>query len=293
MNLVYFSSGPTQNPSNRSPDLKAVQACDEKIAIALIKGDVPALIKLYATDCTYLPEFGATLTGSDQLKDFYLAWLKYSRVTTYRKSIYEVQRIDNYLLETGNFTVTYKIATSAIREYTGKYMVIWRQDNSGQLKIFAEAFGADHYVEPADIPYAPGDVTANQPKVDFAASSNIKSLLKEYDRKVVHDVLTGDGAERAGGFTEDGIYMPHFDPMQIGMNTIRSYMLKTYHPNTISLVKDSLRELFDNGNFILLSGHFHVVLNNPQKTSFDGNMLNLMKRNSDGKLLMYRQLAHN
>ena len=32
---------------------------------------------------------------------------------------------------------------------------------------------------------------------------------------------------------------------------------------------------------------------NPEKSGFEGNMLNLMKRGEDGSLLMYRQLAHN
>ena len=87
--------------------------------------------------------------------------------------------------------------------------------------------------------------------------------------------------------------MPHFDPMQIGMSALRPYMLKTYHPNAIAVVEDTYSEVFDTGPFVLLTGHFHVVLNNPERSAFEGNMLNLMKRGNDGKLLMYRQLAHN
>jgi hypothetical protein len=34
--------------------------------------------------------------------------------------------------------------------------------------------------------------------------------------RIVKAVLTGDGEARAKEFTTDGIYMPHFDPMQVG-----------------------------------------------------------------------------
>ena len=279
---------------NKNPaDYLAVQTRNKQIAVDLIKGDVGSLSRLYTVDCSYLPEFGPTINGRVRLSDFYRTWLKNSRIITYSKSIYEVEPISNYLLETGNLTIHYKMGLDADREYRGKYMVIWKRDQAGQINIYAEAFGADHQVDVTDVPYPAGDVSANQPTEDFMVRQTLKPALQDYDKKVVSGVVAGDGASRAAGFTNDGIYMPHFDPMQIGMKAIRPYMLKTYYPHTISYVKDTFRELFDTGEFILLTGHFHVILNNPGKTSFDGNMLNLMKRGNDGKLLMYRQLAHN
>ena len=107
-------------------------------------------------------------------------------------------------------------------------------------------------------------------------------------------VLTGDGEARAKGFTIDGIYMPHFDPMQVGMGKLRPYMLRTYTGSSITDVKDTFHEIFDSGGFVFLSGHFEVSFDNGgNKGSFEGNMSNLMKRSKEGKLLMYRQLAHN
>lgn len=58
--------------------------------------------------------------------------------------------------------------------------------------------------------------------------------------------------------------------------------LNTYH------------EIFNTGKFVFLNGHFRVGWDKPDnKGSFEGYMSNLMKRGPDGKLLMYRQLAHN
>jgi ketosteroid isomerase-like protein len=88
--------------------------------------------------------------------------------------------------------------------------------------------------------------------------------------------------------------MPHFDPMQVGIENLRPYMLRTYTGSSITYVKDTYFEIFDSGDFVFLSGHFDVGFGNgANKGSFEGNMSNLMKRSKDGKLLMYRQLAHN
>jgi ketosteroid isomerase-like protein len=62
----------------------------------------------------------------------------------------------------------------------------------------------------------------------------------------------------------------------------------------ITSVRDTFCEIFDTGDFVFLSGHFKVSFDNgTDKGTFEGNMSNLMKRGKDGKLLLYRQLAHN
>lgn len=125
-------------------------------------------------------------------------------------------------------------------------------------------------------------------------SEKLRAEIGEFDKGVVKAVLTGDGEARANEFTIDGIYMPHFDSMQVGMGKLRPYMLRTYTHSSITYVKDTFHEIFDTGDFVFLSGHFEVGFGQAgNKGSFEGNMSNLMKRSQDGKLLMYRQLAHN
>ena len=60
----------------------------------------------------------------------------------------------------------------------------------------------------------------------------------------------------------DGIYMPHFDPMQVGMEKLRPYMLRMYTGSSITDVKDTFHEIFDSGEFVFLSGHFEVSFDN-------------------------------
>jgi hypothetical protein len=93
---------------------------------------------------------------------------------------------------------------------------------------------------------------------------------------------------------KNGIYMPHFDRMLVGMDVIRPYMLKTYRPGTLAYVKNTYREIFNLGEFVFINGQFKVGWDNARnKGSFQGNMSNLMERGKDGKLLMLCQLAHN
>jgi hypothetical protein len=54
--------------------------------------------------------------------------------------------------------LTYSNQRSADNLYTGKYMIMWKRDHSGRLKILSEAFGSDKHIDPEDIPYAAVEV---------------------------------------------------------------------------------------------------------------------------------------
>ncbi|HEY2727093.1 MAG TPA: hypothetical protein VGI61_07975 [Parafilimonas sp.] len=280
-----------QDEKKISAELRVI---NRRLEIAYSKENTDSILSFYNDVFTYLPEYKPTIYDAEILRKFYTDWFKSVNIKTYTKKIYSVEDIKGYVLEVGNFSLTYSMQNGAENNYTGKYMVMWKRDILGHLKILSEAFGSDKYINPEDVPYAM--VKVENSAVLKSNMINLKLLpqIEQVDKGVVKAVLAGDGEARANEFTQDGIYMPHFDSMQIGMNMLRPYMLKTYKPNVITYVKDTYREIFDVGEFVLLSGHFKVAFNNgTSKGNFEGNMLNLMKRGKDGRLLMYRQLAHN
>ncbi len=122
----------------------------------------------------------------------------------------------------------------------------------------------------------------------------MESEISAFNKRLVKAVLDGDGEERANQFDKNGIYMPHFDRMLVGMDMIRPYMVKTYKPGSLTYVENTYHEIFNLGEFVFLNGHFKVGWDNPKnRGSFEGDMSNLMKRSETGELLMYCQLAHN
>lgn len=255
---------------------------------------VDSLINFYDNEFTYLPEYRPTIYDANDLKKFYTDWSNAVDMEAYNKKIYQVETVADYVLEIGNFSLYYSTKLKPGNEYSGKYMIMWQRNAEGKLKIISEAFGADKYVKPEDMPYASVEVTDSKPLEKNILDKKTAPEMEEFDKGVVKAVIDGDGQARADEFTQDGIYLPHFDAMKIGMGVIRPYILKTYHPGSFVYVINTYREIFNSGDFVFLNGHFKVGWDNANgKGFFEGNMSNLMKRGRDGKLLMYRQLAHN
>jgi ketosteroid isomerase-like protein len=272
-----------------------LQTIDSNMANFYLKANADSLVGFYDRSFIYLPEYEPPINKTAELQKFYAEWFKSQPLLFFDKQIYSVEKIADFVLEIGTFHMGYSKKPGPENYYNGKYMTMWKRDNLGKLKIISEAFGSDTYIKPEDIPYASVVVEeTKKPEEVNVLSEKLRPEIEEFDKGVVNAVLTGDGEARAKEFTIDGIYMPHFDPMQVGMEKLRSYMLRTYTGSTITYVKDTFHEIFDSGDFVFLSGHFEVGFGEGgNKGSFEGNMSNLMKRSKDGKLLMYRQLAHN
>ncbi len=164
--------------------------------------------------------------------------------------------LEDYVLEIGNFNLAWSAKPGEKKNYNGKYMIMWKRDASGRLKIISEAFGSDKFIKPDEIPYASVEVKENRKPDTNILSQKLLPEIEEFDKGVVKAVLTGDSEARANEFTTDGIYMPHFDPMQVGMEKLKPYMIRTYTHSTITEVRDTFREIFDTGDFVFPGGHF-------------------------------------
>ncbi|HSZ86850.1 MAG TPA: hypothetical protein VK787_12530, partial [Puia sp.] len=143
------------------------------------------------------------------------------------------------------------------------------------------------------MPYTPVTVKENDLLKKNMLGKDLAMEMQVVDSVMVRSILNGDGVARAKGFVDDGIYMPHFDKMQVGMKEIKPYMIRTYQRGFIISVINTYHEIFEAGDFVFLDGHFKVYLENANgRSSFEGDMSNLMIR-KNGQLLMLRQLAHN
>jgi ketosteroid isomerase-like protein len=294
LNTVHAQPKESNKNQNENSTKTELEAINYRLEVAYFKENTDSILGFYNKKFTYLPEYKPVIYDFQNLRQFYSDWFKSVNIKSFNKTIYSVEDVSGYFLEIGNFTLVYSISNGAEKNYAGKYMIMWKRNTSGILKIISEAFGSDKNINPEDIPYAAVDVKDSLLLNNNMVSSKLQPEIEQFDKGVVNAVVSGDGTARANEFTQDGIYMPHFDPTQIGMNMIMPYMLKTYKPNVITYVKDTYREIFDIGGFVFLSGHFKVAFDDgTNKGSFEGNMSDLMKRGKDGRLLMYRQLAHN
>ncbi|WP_276371914.1 hypothetical protein [Chryseolinea sp. H1M3-3] len=270
-----------------------LEAINSRIEQLYVTEDVKALTSLYASQFTFFPEYKPAIFESKALNKFFKDWFAAGDVKIYKKKIYAVEVYADHLLELGTFSFHYASLKTPQGEYKGNYMVLWKSDNDGKLRIISETFGADKYIEPEVVPYA--DVLVDE--TNFTAIDNVNKKLvaeiEEFDAGVLNAVANGDGNARAGGFTKDAILMSNFDSIRVGMENIRPKMLKTYTPNISFNVKHYYNRIHDLGDYVFVVGQYKGGWGDSTNGGrFEGNMSNLLKKTKNGKLLMHRQAGN-
>lgn len=254
---------------------------------------VDSIIQFYDKKVTFMPEYKPALYDVKSVSNFYKDWWSTTTIEKYQKNIFEVYSFDNYVVEIGTFELDYTQNKSNLKEYDGKYMILWQKSNTGQWTILSEIFNANKYLKASESPYATISVkettTLPQPNVP----TTLKEEILERNKWLKKVVETGDGPARVKGFMTDAVYLPHFQPMKIGLAEIEPYLLKIYRPEAKLYTNQHICQIYDFGDFVLTNGHYKGGWGSENGGTFEGNMMNLYKRNEAGKLLMYRQLTNN
>jgi ketosteroid isomerase-like protein len=295
--LIVCIPGCSQVSKNEDPDVEKVKAnleiINKRIENCFELKQVESLVNFYAQEFYFLPEYKQAISNTNDLRSFYKDWLDVVTIKNYEKKIYDVKLMSDYACEIGTFNVDYLKQNGDAASYAGKYMVMWKRNDDSSLQILSEIFGSDKAIDPSKMPYASVTVKENDLLKKNMLGKELAVEMHIVDSVMVQSILNGDGVARAKGFADDGIYMPHFDKMQVGMKEIKPYMIKTYQRGFITEVINTYHEIFAVGEFVFLDGHFKVYLENANsRSSFEGDMSNLMIR-KNAKLLMFRQLAHN
>lgn len=277
--------------SNNDPR-KELEEINNKIEQLFISEDVDGLASLYSPQLIYFPEYKPAIFETRTLNKFYKDWFASGDVKEYKKKIYTVEKYADHLLEIGTFSFQYSSIKKSPAGYKGNYMVLWKRDNTGKLRIVSETFGSDTYIETDAVPYA--DVAVE--KIEFTDGDKMsKKLLAEveaFDAVVLKAVASGDGNARANGFTNDAILLSNYDSIHVGMESIRPKMLKTYTSSVSFIVKHNYNRIYDFGDYVFVAGQYKGGWGDANKGGrFEGNMSNFFKR-TNGKLLMHRQAGN-
>lgn len=290
----YLSSSMAKSDIDLAAVKTELQVLNKKVRHFYSTEATDSIMRLYAINFTLLPEYKPAIADRQALQAFFNDWFKEVDNVLYEKTIYKVEAFSNYVLEIGTFSLAYSTGKNPLNSYTGKYMIMWERNPASELTLLAEAFGSDKNIGPADVPYANVIVKEGFRLEKDILSNELAKKIETADKILVQAVEQGNGQARADGFTEDGIYMPHFGTILDGMEALLPYMKQIYRPEAKLYSKNTYREIFHIGEFVFLHGHFKGGWGDPVTGGkFEGNMLNLMKKNEKGELLMYRQLANN
>ncbi len=290
LNIELKSQSITKNLDDFRRELEAINSRTEQLYLT---EDVNALTSLYASQFTFFPEYKPAIFEIKALTKFFKDWFTAGDVKIYKKKMSAVEVYSDHLLELGSFSFHYSSIKNPQGEYKGNYMVLWKSDKDGKLKIISETFGADTYIEPDVVPYA--DVQVEE--TNFTAIDNVNRKLiaeiEDFDAIVLKAVANSDGNARAEGFTKDAILLSNFDSIRVGMENIRPKMLKTYTSSMSYIVKHYYNRIYDLGDYVFVVGQYKGGWGDSINGGrFEGNMSNLLKRAENRKLLMHRQAGN-
>jgi len=255
---------------------------------------VNSFMDLYHKDITFCPEYKPAIFNKTRLKKFYADWWQISTVNSYQKNIYEVKSFGDFVLEDGHFTLEYLDLDGISKQYDGMYFVIWKQDIKGRLSILSEGFCSDKYRQAMEMPYAKMEV---EEQLDFPKNNIPKPLSKmiyEANDASIRIIESGDSEARITGFTDDAIYLHHYEKMMVEKEVLSSYLRKTYTAEAGIYVSHKLGRCYDFGNgYALVHGHYKGGWKVNGGGTFEGNFLNIQRVEKDKTLKTYRSWTNN
>lgn len=272
-----------------------VDARNKAFAQTLTDKDIAKITGFYTNTAELMPEHSQLRHGSENIRDYYSQWFAGTQANQAQKTIYEIQDLGNYALETGTFILSFDKINAGNYKYVGKYLTIWKKPSGTEteLKIAAQIWGANAGINDSDFPDIDDSKTISY---DIAFDTETYNELKERNAKIAKLVSERKGAEHAKLFMNDAIYMTYYTPMLVGMNKIEAYFTEHEKPGTLKIEDIAI----NNGgaikvgkNIIIEFGSYKVDWSDGDaKGTVTGKSINVWKRDAAGTLMLYRQMVN-
>ncbi|KUJ63517.1 hypothetical protein AR687_02175 [Flavobacteriaceae bacterium CRH] len=296
--VLFFSKSAAQKTPNQNADYfkEKLKSINMQLADAFVNEDINGIMKYYdSKEPTFMPEYYKTLYTKEGIEYYYKQWFDNVKTDTYKRNIYEVQLIKNYLIEIGTFTNNFIKPDGTLFQYDGKYMNVWRIEKNEDIVLLSEIWGANTGVDKSNFSFLKPQASV-MPKL--TVSKSIKDEVDKRNALIAKLVKKREGEKHATElFAKDAIYMTYDTPMLIGMDNIKPYFTEHEKPNGVSIdvleIKTSQMIALD--KFVLEYGYYYVEVswdNKKGKAIVTGKSTNLWKRDKNGVFMLYRQMVN-
>ncbi|MFT3822622.1 MAG: nuclear transport factor 2 family protein [Chitinophagaceae bacterium] len=289
LTITVLQAQTTAGTDKFKEKLGSINSSTEK---ALQQKDLPALMQYYNAAAVCMPEYHTALYNKPAVESYYKTWLSNITVQDHHRTIYEVQRINNYLIETGTFASRFTPTGKAPFLYEGKYIVIWQIGKNDALTRLSEIWGSSQYIDRAQLDFTGKDriIRTPNPRIETTLSNE----LDKRNELICQSVSKRDGATLATTYTHDAVYMPYYSPMLVGIDKIRPYYIEHENPGvTIDSISIKASSVIKADSLLLVNAYYVVKwrAGNDQGT-VTGKSINVWKRGTDGILMLYRQMVN-
>lgn len=272
----------------------AIEQRNAEFAQALVGEDLAAVLARYDSEAMLMPEHAGSRLGSTAIAGYYQQWMAASQTRDYTRGVHEVLDFGTHAVETGQFVQTLAKADAPPYRYAGKYMVVWSIAGD-RPRVIAELWGSDTPFDRDALP-----VIDAAPAIGPEHFSNDAALQREIgQRNALIGTLVSErkGAEHAGLFLPDAIYLTYYTPMRIGMAAIRDYFIAHERPGDVGIDAVNLRSggIVPIGRDPLWLEHGFYSVDwraGGDRGTVTGKSLNLWKRDQAGTLMLYRQAVN-
>lgn len=296
--LLFFAKSFSQKPLIKSTDQwkEKLEIINNQLTDAFINKDIDVIMKYYDNkEPTFMPEFYKPLYTKDGIQFYYEQWFNNVTTKAYKRNIYEVQLIKNYLFEIGTFINNFIKPDGVSFVYEGKYMNVWRIEKNQDLTLFSEIWGSNSAVDKSNFSFIKPQASI-MPKVKIGKT--IEDEVNKRNELIGKLVKKREGEKHATElFTNDAIYMTYDTPMLIGMDNIKPYFIEHEKPGAVSIdfIQIKASTMISLDKFVLEYGYYYVEVswdNKKGKDTVTGKSVNLWKRDENGILRLYRQMVN-
>jgi ketosteroid isomerase-like protein len=294
--LVFTISFAQQSPKSTDQWKEKLKSINNQLADAFLNKDINVIMKYYDDkEPVCMPEYHKTLYTKAAIKLYYQQWFNIVKINAYKRDIYEVRLIEDYLVEIGTFTNNFTNVNNALIIYDGKYMNVWKINKDKNLTLISEIWGANSAVDKSSFSFIQIQVSeVPKPKIH----RSLENEVNKRNELIADLVKKREGEKHATElFTKDAIYMTYDTPMLIGMEHIKPYFTEHEKPNGVSIDSLAIKasKIIDLHSFVIEYAYYYVDVswnNKKGKAIVTGKSTNLWKRDENGILMLYRQMVN-
>lgn len=293
--FLTFLDLQSQISSNLTAVREKLTIINSDIAKSFLHKDANIIMKYYDEAPVCMPEYHKALYSKEEIKSYYQQWLSNFKINNYKRNIYEVLLIEDYVVEIGTFNINSTAITDVSLVYDGKYMNVWKVLKNTKLVLVSEIWGTDKAIDASNFKTIKTKVI---PIPEQKINAAVKEEVYKRNERIAELVTKREGEKHAVEFfTKDAIYLTYDTPMLVGMENIKPYFIEHEKPNGVSIDSLSIKagRIIPLQNFIIEYGYYFVDVswdNKKGKASVSGKSTNLWKRDENGILMLYRQMVN-
>ncbi len=261
-----------------------------------VLGKKPELLAAYyADDVRLMPEFQRTILGKENALSYHQAFGARFNVEGYEKKEIETLDLGSRVVELGTFTQKMILkSTGQAHTLLGKYQHIWQKQADGRLSLITEAWNYNHQVPIAeDLRFAEVPAVQVAYQAHVPVNSNISFELAALNRLMEEAFTQHDANIAAQFFTDDGTFIYSYNPIYRGRKELDAFFEGHMREMPIFEKLDCRTDRIDvlEGYVIEYASHIAHWRNGESSGVNTGKNLRIWRREKDGSLKMFRQMA--